>query len=225
MTEAWAASRHYGCAMVAPRRTQQVRSAATRAHLLEAAYTCLVEGGYAATTVGAVQQRAGVARGTLLHHFPTRSALMAGVVEDIIERRLEVITGAGDGVRDASGSAAGSAAGAAAGWDGVVDLVWRELGSPAYAAALELWVAARTDPDLREALLPLQERIFATVHRSVTDLVGLDHPRAGLLVQFTIDLLTGSHLAGILAPRAGTSVVVEAWKSVLRELAGEPSGD
>lgn len=197
----------------APRRTQQVRSAATRARLLEAAYTCLLEGGYAATTVGAVQQRAGVARGTLLHHFPTRSSLMAGVVEDIIERRLEVLTGA-----------APERAPDGAGWDGVVDLVWRELRSPAYAAALELWVAARTDPDLREALLPLQDRIFATVHRSVTDLVGVDHPRAGLLVQFTIDLLTGSHLAGILAPRAGTSSVVEAWKHALRELAGtEPT--
>ncbi|GAA4124992.1 TetR family transcriptional regulator [Nocardioides fonticola] len=202
----------------APRRTQQVRSAATRARLLEAAYRCLVEGGYAATTVGAVQQRAGVARGTLLHHFPTRSALMAGVVEDIIERRLEVITGAGD-------DPAVSPATGAAGWDDVVDLVWRELRSPAYAAALELWVAARTDPDLREALLPLQDRIFATVHRRVTDLVGADHPRAGLLVQFTIDLLTGSHLAGILAPRAGTTAIVEAWKLALRELAGDPPPD
>ena len=63
------------------------------ARLLEAAYECLLDGGYAATTVGHVQQRAGVARGTLLHHFPTRGALMAGVVlaetnirEDVEER-------------------------------------------------------------------------------------------------------------------------------------------
>ena len=196
--------------MAAPRRTQQERSAATRAHLLEAAYGCLLDAGYGATTVGAVQQRAGVARGTLLHHFPTRSALMAGVVEDIIERRLEVLTTEPD---------AGSEL-APAGWDDVVDLIWREVRSPAFAAALELWVAARTDPDLREALLPLQTRIFLTVHRRVTALVGEDHPRAPMLVQFTIDLLTGSHLAGILTPRAGTSAVVDAWKLALRELAG-----
>ena len=44
--------------------------------MVEAAFDCLLDGGYATTTVGAVQARAGVARGTLLHHFPTRSALM-----------------------------------------------------------------------------------------------------------------------------------------------------
>src|SRR3546814_6891284 len=74
------------------RRTQKERSAATRATLLAAAYESLLESGYGATTVGHVQQRAGVARGTLLHHFPTRGALLAAVVEDIIERRLQVLT-------------------------------------------------------------------------------------------------------------------------------------
>lgn len=189
-------------------RPQQERSVATRARLLEAAYESLLEGGYAATTVGHVQQRAGVARGTLLHHFPTRGALMAGVVEDIIERRLEVLTATSDADEPRPGS-----------WDDVVDLVWHELQGPPFAAALELWVAARTDPDLREALIPLQERIFATVHRRVTRLAGADHPRAPLLVQFTIDLLTGAHLGGILQTRAGTSAVVEGWKQALKALA------
>lgn len=184
-------------------RPQQERATATRQRLLDAAYGCLLDGGYAAATVGAVQQRAGVARGTLLHHFPTRATLMAGVVQDIVERRLLVL----------------APTVAPAGWDELVDLVWQELQGPAYAVALELWVAARTDAELRAALLPLQERVFATVHRGVTSLVGETHPRAPLLVQFTIDLLTGSHLAGILAPRAGTTTVVEAWKQVLATLA------
>lgn len=190
------------------RRTQQERSTATRAKLLEAAYESLLDRGYGATTVGEVQQRAGVARGTLLHHFPTRGALMAGVVEDIIERRLRVLTTTDLEVTPATSS-----------WGDIVDLVWDELQQPPFAAALELWVAARTDPDLREALLPLQERIYGTVHRSVTRLAGDDHPRAPMLVQFTIDLLTGSRLAGILRPRAGTSAVVEAWKTAVRQLA------
>jgi AcrR family transcriptional regulator len=195
--------------MSASRRTQQERSAATRARILEAAYECLLDGGYRETTVGHVQKRAGVARGTLLHHFPTRGSIMAGVVEDIIERRLTVLTAVP--TDDERGPAT---------WDDVVDLIWGELQSPPFAAALELWVAARTDRDLREALLPLQQRIFLTVHSSVTRLVGDDHPRAPMLVQFTIDLLTGSRLAGILQPRAGTSAVVDAWKQALRELAG-----
>jgi AcrR family transcriptional regulator len=193
--------------MSTPGRPRQQRAVATRERILEAAYVSLLEGGYGAATVGDVQQRAGVARGTLLHHFPTRGALMAGVVEDVVERRLRVLTAPPD-VDAAPG-----------GWDKVVDRVWDELRSPAFAVALELWVAARTDTDLRDALLPLQERLYATVHGGVSRLVGADHPRAPMLVQFTIDLLAGEHLAGILRPRPGTSAVVDAWKGALRELA------
>ena len=251
--------------MSAVRRPQQERSAATRAKLIEAAYESLLERGYGATTVGEVQNRAGVARGTLLHHFPTRGSLMAGVVEDIVERRLRVLTAPGSGGPTGSDGTTGrdGAAGSdrapgpdgaagrdglgendddddddggdngdndddddadggvamAASWDDVVDLVWEELQRPPFTAALELWVAARTDPDLRRALIPLQERIFGTVHRSVTRLAGEDHPRAPMLVQFTIDLLTGAHLAGTLQPMVGASAVVEAWKVAVRELA------
>lgn len=189
-----------------PRRTQAERTAATRATVIEAAYACLLETGYAATTVGAVQERAGIARGTLLHHFPTRADLMAAVVEDIAARRLDVLD---------PGSASTDG-----GWEGVVDLVWRDLQSPAFLAALELWVAARTDGALRTALLPLQERLFGTIHRAVTGLVG-DDPRAPTLVQFTIDLLTGTTMAGMLGPgRAEGAVVVERWKQALAQLAG-----
>lgn len=188
-----------------PRRTQAERTAATRALLIEAAYACLLESGYGATTVGAVQARAGVARGTLLHHFPTRAALMVGVVEDVVERRLAVL--ASDQPTSEQG------------WDAVVDLVWRDLQSPAFLAALELWVAARTDADLRESLVPLQGRLFTTVHRAVTALVG-DDPRAPTLVQFTIDLLTGTTLTGMLGPgREHAEVVVRRWKDALVTLA------
>lgn len=186
-----------------PRRTQAERTATTRATVIEAAFVCLLETGYAATTVGAVQERAGVARGTLLHHFPTRAALMAAVVEDIAVRRLEVLAPPPVG----------------GGWDELVDLVWRDLQSPAFLAALELWVAARTDDSLRAALVPLQQRLFGTIHRAVTGLVG-DDPRAPTLVQFTIDLLTGTAMAGMLGPgRAEGAVVVERWKQALAQLA------
>ncbi|MBB1025392.1 MULTISPECIES: TetR/AcrR family transcriptional regulator [unclassified Dietzia] len=226
--------------MAAPRRPKQERSAATRSKLLEAAYESLLDRGYGATTVGEVQNRAGVARGTLLHHFPTRGSLMAGVVEDIVERRLRVLTSTGLGVRARVGADDGAGDGAdavadpdagarddvplATSWDDVVDLVWEELQGPPFTVALELWVASRTDPELRRALIPLQERIFRTVHRNVTRLAGEDHPRAPMLVQFTIDLLTGAHLAGTLQPRVGASAVVEAWKIAVRELARTDGG-
>jgi len=222
--------------MSAPRRPQQERSAATRLKLIEAAYESLLDRGYGATTVGEVQNRAGVARGTLLHHFPTRGSLMAGVVEDIVERRLRVLTSTGRGGEarawgrvdvdddDDDGGGAHDDVPLATSWDDVVDLVWEELQGPPFTVSLELWVASRTDPELRRALIPLQERIFRTVHRNVTRLAGEDHPRAPMLVQFTIDLLTGAHLAGTLQPMVGASAVVEAWKVAIRELARADGG-
>lgn len=195
-----------------PRRTQVERRTATRARIVEAAFACLLEGGYAATTVGAVQQRAGVARGTLLHHFPTRAELLAAVVDEVAARRLQVLA-------EPTPPEPGQE------WDAVVDLVWRDLQDPAFLAALELWVAARTDPALRAALEPVQARLFGAVHRAVTGLVG-EHPRGATLAQFTIDLLTGTAMAGLLTepgapgrPGDHAAVVRARWKESLRVLA------
>ncbi|MGA6167879.1 TetR/AcrR family transcriptional regulator [Amycolatopsis magusensis] len=193
--------------MSTPRPPQQDRAAATRARVIEAAYACLLEGGYAATTVGAVQQRAGVARGTLLHHFPTRATLMAAVVDDLADRRISVL----DGDLPAE-----------SGWDGVVDLVWRDLQSPAFAAALELWVASRTDPELRAALAPVQRRVFTSIRRAITAFVGEDDPRVPTLAQFTVDLLTGTAMSRVVDPGADVSVVIDRWKHTLAVLS---SGD
>jgi AcrR family transcriptional regulator len=178
-----------------------------RSRIVDAAFDRLLAGGYTATTIGAVQTAAGVARGTLLHHFPTRAALLVAVVEDIAERRLRILD---DGARPA-------------GWDGVVDLVWRDLRSPSFLAALELWVAARTDAELRAALLPVQARLFAGVHDAVADLLGsTDDPRTPTLVQFTIDLLTGSVMAGLLGDDVETNRVVERWRRTVQALADLP---
>src|SRR4029450_5698931 len=55
---------------VARRRTQEERSAATRARLLDATLECLAELGYARTTTTEIAERGGVSRGAQLHHFP-----------------------------------------------------------------------------------------------------------------------------------------------------------
>jgi AcrR family transcriptional regulator len=196
---------------VTTRRSQEERSALMRGRLIDAAFTSLVENGYAATSVGAVQARAGVARGTLLHHFPTRASLMVAVIDDIAEQRLRVLADHPAGVADADP------------WDRVVELVWRDLQSESFVAALELWVAARTDAELREALLPVQERLFVTIHHAVAMLLGsTDDPRVPTLVQFTIDLLTGSTMAGLLTDQDASRRVVERWRWALGALAAVP---
>ncbi len=190
------------------RRSQQERTATTRSRVLEATLASLIELGYAATTISRVQERAGVARGTLLHHFPTRASLLVAVVEDVAARRLLVLTD------HAEHSTAG-------GWDAAVDLIWGDLQSPVFLAVLELWVAARTDPDLRDALVPIEREVFESVHRAVTSLVADADPRVPTLVQFTIDLLTGSTMTTMLADDVRHQLVLlDRWRRALPVLLG-----
>ena len=189
-----------------PRRSQQERSATTRARVVDATVASVIELGYAATTISRVQERAGVARGTLLHHFPHRADLLVAVVEDVASRRLHVLA-------DAPGTG---------GWDAAVDLVWRDLQSPAFLAVLELWVAARTDADLRTALEPVERTVFEAVHRAVATMVDDDDPRVPTLVQFTIDLLTGSAMTTLIGGGDGSTqqVLLDRWRRAIPVLLG-----
>jgi AcrR family transcriptional regulator len=61
-------------------RTDQKR--ATRARLVAAAWARFRADGYAATTLAAVAEDAGVAVGTVCAHFPDKAALVAGAFHD-----------------------------------------------------------------------------------------------------------------------------------------------
>lgn len=66
------------------REPKQDRSRATRRRLLEATIDCLVESGWAATTVSVVAERAGVSRGATQHHFPTREDLITADRKSVV---------------------------------------------------------------------------------------------------------------------------------------------
>lgn len=173
----------------------------------------LLERGYAATTVAEVQDRAGVARGTLLHHFPTRVDIMVGAIKHVADRRIEQFGRDARAIAEEGGNLAALA-----------DLAWRDLNSPMFFAALELWVAARTEPELREALIPVERALFARIHQNVLDVLGesATDPRIPTLVEFTIDLLTGLTMSTILSGDLGSrEVLLRRWKTALRVLMGE----
>lgn len=64
-------------------RTNEERSAHTRRLLVGAARQLFEERGYADTGIGDVAAEAGVTRGALYHHFPTKQALFDAVIVDI----------------------------------------------------------------------------------------------------------------------------------------------
>ena len=70
----------------APRRTQAERREGTIGALLDATEDVLHERGYAATTVAAVCERAGVSQGGLFRHFATRRALLVAAAERVADK-------------------------------------------------------------------------------------------------------------------------------------------
>lgn len=117
------------------------RPLSTREKILDAAVECLIENGVAGTTTLAVQHKAEVSRGSLLHHFPTHAVLLAATVAELVHRNELAVSQSH--ARDR---------GAADSLELAVKALVYSARQPAYLAELELWAVARTDPMLRQAL-------------------------------------------------------------------------
>ena len=169
---------------------QEQRTRAMRQRLLEACVDCLVEHGWSGTSTTLVSQRAGVSRGAQLHHFPTKNDLVLAAVEHLTAvRREEVLA------RTAELPTGGGRTRAVLGV--LADL----FTGPLFAAAAELWMAARTDDALREAVADLETRVGRATHRSTVDALAVDESLPGNreLVQATLDLMRGLGLATLVS--------------------------
>lgn len=116
------------------RRTNAERTATTRRQVIEAAITCLYEHGYTATTTSMIADVAGVSRGALLHHFPTKIDLMLALVDDVVARQQAYYTEA------LSHLAKGRER-----FIAMTELTWRAWSEPSGVAITEIMVAARSD--------------------------------------------------------------------------------
>ncbi|WUI03662.1 TetR/AcrR family transcriptional regulator [Spirillospora sp. NBC_00431] len=172
-----------------PREPRQDRSRATRRRLLEAAIDCLASAGWAGTTVAVVAERAGVSRGAAQHHFRTREELVTAAVEYGSEVRVARMRERLDVPPERRPSTLD-----------VVMLLGEMYTSPLFRAALQLWVAAASDEQLRERVLPLEARVGREAHRLTVEALGADESVPGVreTVQATLDLVRGLGLAGLL---------------------------
>ena len=125
---------------------QARKSEATRNQIITAAIRCIVESSYSNTTTMRIAEKAGLSRGAMLHHFPSKIDIIRAVVDYLHNKRLqafrrsikEMPEGA-DRVRLA------------------VRSYWEHVNHPLYIAIFELAVAARTDEELRQILVPAQQ--------------------------------------------------------------------
>ncbi|MGU3435686.1 TetR/AcrR family transcriptional regulator [Actinomycetes bacterium M1A6_2h] len=189
------------------RTPKQDRSRATRQRLLEATIESLAQAGWNATTVGVVAERAGVSRGATQHHFPTREDLITAALEYMFDERTDVAR------REAELIPAGPGRTKI-----VVERLVEYYTGPMFKAALQVWTAASADPELRDRIVPLEEKFGRRAHRMAVENLGVDDsdPAVHRLVQATLDLARGLGLADVLTDDAKRrSEVVRAWADVL----------
>jgi AcrR family transcriptional regulator len=186
---------------------QEERTRLMRQRLLEATVACLVESGWSGTSTTLVSQRAGVSRGAQLHHFPTKNDLVLAAVEHLAEVR-------GAELRDAATKLPRGGRRTRA----VLAMLADQFTSPVFIAALELWVAARTDTALHGALVPLEQKIGREIHRQTVELLGVDEQQPGMreLVQATLDLVRGLGLANTISDdTVRRERILDQWARVL----------
>ncbi|AUS30073.1 TetR/AcrR family transcriptional regulator [Rhodococcus qingshengii] len=178
-------------------RTQAERTAAMRGRLLDAAVESLVELGYARTSTQEIARRAGVSRGTQLHHFPTKESLVVAAVEYLVDKRLEeILTAEVDCGRG-------------------LEVLSDAFSGPLFYAALELWVAARTDPVLHAATVPLERKVSEALEFGSAELFGDRFDSES--VELTIELVRGLAVSALFrtseADDALRARLLPAWQS------------
>src|SRR3954451_9041189 len=186
------------------RRTQAQRRAATRAALVRATVESLVELGYARTTTQEVQTRAGVSRGALTHHFTTKADLVLAAVDHLYEEFSESLRKAAAVLPDDPATRVRLG----------VELVWQRFHGPLFIAAMELWTAARTDPELRAALLPHERRLGAQLRQLAFEVFGEQvarHPAAEAMYQVLLTSMRGQALTYALQPEAPRGQYLQHW--------------
>jgi AcrR family transcriptional regulator len=205
--------------VVRVRRTQEERSSETRGQILDATLECLIELGYAGTSTPEVCRRGALSRGALLHHFPTREELVINAVTHLAERRAREIRTHARKLVDV---------GPVEALDGVLALMWQAFTGPLFHAALELWVAARSDPSLHRALVPMERSMGKRMRALWRELLPLAAASSDAerqrsvedLVTLTQHLLRGMALQRILKSEDDERTrLFELWKRMaLREL-------
>ena len=188
-------------------RTQAERRASTQAKILDATVEALVAVGYAGTSTTEICKRAGVSQGALFRYWATKGELLADAAAHLLGRVTtayeQAFTGRGGvGAREA------------------LEGLWETYRLPDLQAAVELYVAARTDPDLAAALARIEPAHRANLHRialSVLDPALVALPGFASFVELALAAVQGAAMSAAVVDTSH-DVVLGALEQVVHLL-------
>lgn len=192
-----------------PRRRQQDRTAEARRRLAEATIDCLSRCGYAGTTLQQVADAAGLSRGAVQHHYESKLDLVADAAEHLLDGALmqTIATAHRLGPGDPKP------------FHTLVHQLWTRLvAHPRYGASLEIFAAARADPELRARIEPVLRRLSTTLGDAIAALFRPRRPGGDpvLLIGMTFTMLRGLALEAPISRDPGwTDRALDAWAAIL----------
>lgn len=194
---------------------QAEKSAMTRGAILDAAIECFIDLGYANTTTAVIAEYAGVSRGAMMHHFPSRSAVLQAAIGYLHEQRLreyhELMRNIDPPTEQLSRDKIRAS----------LEAAWEYVNLPSFVAYHELLAASRTDPELNGIMQPLErdfEGLFMqTVRAEFPHFADLDILElCNDIVQFTMRGMALSHMSSRKQERAER--MIELLTDLLEEL-------
>jgi AcrR family transcriptional regulator len=172
---------------------QAFKSSSTRQQILDAAVHCIVHLGYSNTTTMMIAEQAGLSRGATLHHFPSKTDIIAATVEYLFEKRTRAFLNTSKSLpRDSDRVKM------------AVRAYWDHANHPLFLAFIELSVAARHDEELHKILVPAQTRFdeewYATAQQVFPEWQK-DAKAFNLALSLSQTLIEGIAISHLMHPR------------------------
>ncbi|MBP5980374.1 MAG: TetR/AcrR family transcriptional regulator [Halomonas sp.] len=134
------------------RQNQEERSRNTQARVMQATIECVLAKGIRATSTVDVARQAGVSRGALVHHYPSKTLLMQSALEDLLNQEVESVRQLAVSVQEGNFD-----------FDSLLRVLHEHFKGDLYMVTLEYLTTARTDPDIMKVLIPLAARFNSSL--------------------------------------------------------------
>lgn len=164
------------------------------ARLLDAGIRAINEVGYARASIQEICSRAGMSHGSLFRHFGSRLDFMAATAQEAARRQLANFQSRFAGAVDDGGDPLEAA----------LRLARESAANSTNVVFYELLIAARTDHDLREKLIPIlnayNQEIAAVAIRLIPGADALPYPTNVTLLSTVLSVLDGEAVGRNIYP-------------------------
>lgn len=199
------------------RRTQEERSQETQDRILRSALRCITQKGLQQTSTHDIARTAQVSRGALLHHYPTRAALLEAAFSLLLDEEAALIEDFSKGLaRDGSSIAM------------LVNFIRERYTGPLFFVTLDYLSLARVDAETMSTVLPGSVRYIEklnTIWDGCLADVAVPHDRKQKLMDQTMLMIRGMSFQSIWRQdMAYFDAITAGWIAQLQQQLGLPNG-